>query len=62
MIGDLVRRYAAGLRFPTLLVVTAVLFVIDLIVPDVIPLVDEIMLALVTLLLASLRKSKSQVP
>ena len=62
MIGDFVRRYAAGLRFPTLFMVTAALFVIDLIVPDVIPFVDEVLLALGTLLLASLRKRKPQVP
>ena len=62
MIGKLVRRYASGLRFPTLFLVVAVLFVIDVLVPDVIPFFDEIMLALTTLLLAALKKPKSQVP
>jgi hypothetical protein len=62
VIGDLVRRYARGLRFPTLLAVVGTLFVIDVLVPDVIPFLDEIMLALTTLLLASLRKRKPQVP
>ena len=38
------------------------LFVIDLLVPDVIPFFDEIMLALSTLLLAALKKPTSQVP
>ena len=56
MIGKLVRRYASGLRFPTLFVVVGTLFVIDLLVPD------EIMLALSTLLLAALKKPTSQVP
>ena len=62
MIGDVVRRYARGLRFPTLFMITATLFVIDLFVPDVIPFFDEVMLALGTLLLASIRKRKPQVP
>jgi len=62
MIGDMVRRYASGLRFPTLFIMTATLFVIDLIVPDVIPSFDEMMLALGTLLLGSMRKRRPQVP
>lgn len=47
--------YASKMRFPKLFMLTAILFVIDLIVPDMIPLVDEILLGLGTLLLASLR-------
>jgi hypothetical protein len=62
MIRDLVRRYAAGLRFPTLLLVVGLLFVVDVLVPDVIPFLDEIMLALTTLMLASIRKRNPQVP
>jgi hypothetical protein len=62
MIVDFVRRYASGLRFPTLFTFTAIVFLIDLIVPDVIPFVDEVLLALGTLLLAALRKRKPQVP
>ena len=58
----MVRRYASGLRFPTLFTITATLFVIDLIVPDVIPFFDEMMLALGTLLLGSMRKRRPQVP
>jgi len=62
MIGQFVRRYASGLRFPTLFLVVGALFVIDVLVPDVIPFFDELMLALTTLLLAALKKPKSQVP
>jgi len=62
MIGQFVRSYASGLRFPTLFLVVGALFVIDVLVPDVIPFFDEIMLALTTLLLAALKKPKSQVP
>jgi len=44
------------LRFPYLLALTATLFVIDLVVPDVIPWADEILLGLATLLLARIRR------
>jgi hypothetical protein len=62
MIGGLVTRFAAGLRFPTLFGLVAALFVIDLLVPDVVPFIDEILLALATLLLGSLRKRRSAPP
>jgi hypothetical protein len=53
---DRLMRFAAGLRFPKLLAVTAALFVLDLLVPDMIPFADEILLGLLSLLLASLKK------
>ena len=59
MIGGLVTRFAAGLRYPTLFGLVAALFVIDLIVPDLIPFIDEILLALGTLLLGSLRRRRA---
>lgn len=62
MIGGLVTRFAAGLRFPTLFGLVAALFVIDLLVPDVVPFIDEILLALATLLLGSLRKRRAPPP
>ena len=59
MIGGLVTRFAAGLRYPTLFGLVAALFVIDLVVPDLIPFIDEILLALGTLLLGALRKRRA---
>jgi hypothetical protein len=56
MIGSLVRRYAAGLRYPTLFKLVGVLFLVDFFVPDLMPFADEILLALGTLLLGSLRR------
>jgi hypothetical protein len=44
--------WARKRRFPTLLLVTGSLFVIDLIVPDIVPLADELLLGLATLVLA----------
>ena len=58
MIGGLVSRFAAGLRFPTLFGLVGGLFLLDLVVPDLVPFADEILLALGTLLLASLRKRR----
>jgi len=62
MIRDVVARFAAGLRFPTLFALTATLFVFDLFVPDLVPFADEILLALGTLLLGFLRKKTPAVP
>jgi hypothetical protein len=58
VIARLVTRFAAGLRFPTLFLLVAGLFVLDLLVPDVVPFADEVLLALGTLLLASFRKRR----
>ena len=51
-------RYLGRLRFKTLFLLTASLFAIDLLVPDVIPLLDELLLGLATLLFATWRKRK----
>lgn len=48
--------YASRLRFPTLFLITAVLFVVDVIVPDFVPFADEILLGLGTLLLSTWKK------
>lgn len=48
--------YFARLRFPTLLGLTAILFLANLVVPDFIPFADEILLGLVTLVLANWKK------
>ena len=53
-----VTRFASKLRYPHLFLVTAALFVLDLVIPDVIPFADEILLGLGTLLLAGLRGRK----
>ena len=58
MIGRLVTRFAAGLRYPTLFKIVAALFLVDLVVPDVVPFYDEILLALGTLLLGSFKSGR----
>jgi hypothetical protein len=54
--------YAGRLRFPTLFLVTLGLFVLDLVVPDPIPFVDEVLLGLGTLLFASWRRRRDPKP
>lgn len=51
-------RFGESLKFPWLFLVTAVLFGLDLLLPDFIPFIDEILLGLATLLLGSLRKRR----
>jgi hypothetical protein len=55
LVGWLVGRFAR-LRFPVLFVVTALLFLVDLVFPDVVPFVDELLLGLGTALLGSWRR------
>lgn len=50
--------FAGRVRFPILLAITAALFVINLVVPDPLPFIDEILLGLGTLVLANWRKRK----
>lgn len=58
MIGRLVARFASRLRYPTLFKIVAALFLVDLVVPDVVPFYDEILLALATLLLGSFKSGR----
>lgn len=49
-VGDAVGALAGRLRFPNLFFLTAALFVLDVLIPDFIPFVDEILLALFTVM------------
>jgi len=59
LIGPLM-AYLTRLRFPTLFGVTAVLFVLDLFIPDAIPFADETLLALGAALLGSWKNGKNK--
>ena len=50
--------WARKLRYPTLFKITAGLFLVTMVIPDPIPFVDEILLALGTLLLANWKNRK----
>ena len=56
-VGPLI-AYLARLRFPTLFAVTAVLFIVDFFIPDVIPFIDEILLGLGAALLGVWKKRR----
>ncbi len=58
----LLLNWMRGLRFPTLAAIAAAIFLIDLLIPDFIPMIDELMLGLVTLLLASWKKQRAERP
>ena len=51
-------RWLGKLSYPRLFLVAAVLFVVDLVVPDVVPFADELLLGLGTLLLANWKRRK----
>lgn len=46
------------LRFPQAFVILATLFVIDLFIPDMVPFIDEIVLAMLTLMTAMWQKER----
>lgn len=50
--------YAARLRFPVLAGLTAALFLVDLVVPDVVPFADEVLLGLGAVLLGTWKKRR----
>lgn len=50
--------YGESLRFPWLLLVTALLFVVNVFVPDAFPFVDEVLLGLVAVVLGRLKRKK----
>jgi len=53
-------RFIGRLRFPQLFVLVALLLGVDLVVPDVIPFLDEALLALLTAMLAMLRRREPE--
>ena len=58
VIGALL-AFVGRLRFPLLFTITAALFLIDLIVPDVIPFADEVLLGLGALVLSRWQKDRA---
>jgi hypothetical protein len=57
---SLIRQFLAGLRFPQLFTLAAVLFIVDLFIPDLIPFMDEIMLGIVAIVLGSWEKKRER--
>ncbi len=55
----MLEQHATKLRFPILLGITGTLFVLDFLIPDFIPFVDEILLGLATVILSRLKTRKT---
>ena len=55
-------RLVGDLRFPQLFLLVGALFVLDVLIPDFIPLVDEIILGLLTLMLGTWKNRKGPRP
>ena len=53
--------FLGRLSFPRLFMLAAALWALDMVVPDFIPFIDELLLGMGTLLLASFRKRKDPV-
>lgn len=54
------KRFLQRRRFPTLMLFGAVLFAINLFVPDPIPFIDEILMLIATLLIGSFRRWRKE--
>ncbi len=52
--------HANQLKFKNLFLIVITLFVVDLIIPDFIPLIDEIILALLAIILANWKDERKQ--
>ena len=55
-IASRLARFAETLRFPWLMLLMSVLFVVNVFIPDTIPFVDEILLGLMAVILGRLKR------
>ncbi|MGD8862876.1 MAG: hypothetical protein PVI30_22880 [Myxococcales bacterium] len=62
IVAHLMSWLTARLRFPWLFVLTAAVFVADLLIPDAIPFVDELLLGLLTALFGVWRRRRQDLP
>ena len=58
----MIKRWINGLRFPGLLLLGVFLLLLNLLIPDPLPWLDEILLAIAAAALANLRKEKPAPP
>ena len=58
MVRGRLAAFAAQLRFPKLVALTTAVFVIDMLVPDMIPFADEILLGLLAAIMATFKRDK----
>ena len=58
----LVQRFLPNLRYPYLFLILGGLFLLDLVVPDPIPMLDEVLLAVLTFIAATFRTRNDDRP
>jgi len=58
--GAVAGKLASRLRYPQLFLLALILFILDILIPDLIPFIDEILLGFATLLLGSWRETKTE--
>ena len=56
------QRFAGQLKSSTLLLVVTTLFVVDLLIPDPLPFVDEVVLGIITILIARWQSRRQEPP
>ncbi len=56
------QRFAGQLKSSTLLAIVASVFVLDLVIPDALPFIDEIVLGLITVLVARWQSRRVEPP
>ncbi len=59
---DRLQRFAGQFKSSTLLAIVATLFVADLFIPDALPFVDEIVLGVLTILIARWQSRRAEPP
>ena len=57
---NLFLAYASQLRFKNLFLLIIGLFILDLLIPDTVPMIDEIILGLMAIILANWKKEKEE--
>lgn len=60
MLPGTIRRFLERRRFPTLMLIGAALFVVNLFLPDPLPFIDEALLLIATLFIGSFRKWRKE--
>jgi len=58
MIPKFIRRFLERRRFPTLMMLGGLLFIVNLLIPDPIPFVDEILLLIATIAIGTVGSKK----
>ncbi|MFA9440247.1 DUF6116 family protein [Uliginosibacterium sp. sgz301328] len=60
ILPNFILRHAQGLRFPQLFLLFACLFVFDLLIPDFIPFIDELLFAMLALVFSRIKRRPTQ--